>query len=155
MTAKEFINGPLQQEIKKIAQIAPYHAFALESIAIEFLGKSLDINSPYDKNNNSRVDFVNAIKKLFPVRYHPFATLLYEEFRCGMLHFFGPKSGLDLIRKSEEKVHGKHLSVNRKGQLVLVIEDLHKDFISAADLLLKFKQSKNPKNKLNMEFLNT
>jgi len=139
MTIKEFIEGSLMVQIESIGAEFPYHAFALDAIAIEFLGKIISGNRSLDQNGNSKIDFSNAIKKLFPAKYHPFSSFLYEELRCGMLHFFGPKSSVVLGRKDEisEKFH---LDTSPKGKLILVFEEFHKDFKKAATKVVKSKK---------------
>lgn len=135
MTAEEFIKGPLMVEIEGVGAKFPYHAFALDAIAIEFLGKALAKNEPWEQQGKTKRDFTNAIRKLFPPKYHPFSTLLYEELRCSMLHFFGPKSSVVLGRKNEisEK---SHLTTSPKGKLILVFEELHKDFKDVANKVI-------------------
>jgi len=153
VTAKEFIKGPLVVQIKNIGTKFPYHAFALEAIAIEFLGKALAEKEPWDQQGNTKRDFTNGIRQLFPPKYHPFSTFLYEELRCGMLHFFGPKKHIVLVREKEmaRKFHLTTLSKGKnRGKLILVFEELHKDFEYAAKKLIAKKIPK-----LKKDFLET
>jgi hypothetical protein len=141
-TIKDFIQESLIEQIEKIGKdpATTYHAFALDSIAIEFLGKLLGKDSLY-KEGNSKRDFKNAIEILFPTKYHPFSTFLYEELRCGMLHFFGPKAKVALGFNSNPN-NLIHLTVTPSGKLVLLFEEFHNDFKKAVEKILKKKIKK-------------
>jgi hypothetical protein len=135
---KDFIRESLMDGIEGIGKGFPYHAFALESIAIEFLGKVM-AKENWSQDGNSRKDFKNAIETLFPNKYHHLSSFLYEELRCGMLHFFGPKSKLVLGTTQED---GKHLSLTPSGKVILILEEFHKDFKEAAEKLLTTNNQK-------------
>jgi len=154
---KEFILDVLVQQTKEISEMNKgkytYQAFALEAVAIELLGKVLSGNDLFKYiHGQPKIDFENAIETLFPARYHEHKTLLYEEFRCGMLHTFGPKSKITLGEKEESGPY-RHLSFSpRENKLILYFEEFHKDFISAVHKLLDSNETKI-QNKLNETFL--
>lgn len=142
VTVRNFIEESLVKGIEKIGNdpASTYHAFALDSIAIEFLGKILSQADIYQEGN-SKKDFKNGIETLFPAKYHPFSTFLYEELRCGMLHFFGPKAKVALGLTSDPK-NLLHLTVTPSGKLILLFVEFHNDFKKAVKKLLKKKIKK-------------
>lgn len=153
-TAREFIRESLCDEIEDVGRQHPYLAFAMEAIAIEFLGKAINKELPWNTDpKESKRCFKNAIEKLGH-KYQKHAEMIYKELRCGMLHFFGPKPNINLIRRSEAGKYGRHLSRDQKGRLILVYEDMHEDFKSAVNRLLGDKEiKKDGRNKLNRPFL--
>lgn len=138
VTVRQFIEDSLIKQIEEIGKGTPftYHAFALDSIAIEFLGKILAQRPSFDTKDTSGDDFKKAIEMLFPDEYHKHSSFLYDQLRCGMLHFFGPKSKIAL---GEEKNEGRnsHLTPDENGKLILVFEVFHDDFKKAAEKLFK------------------
>ncbi len=167
-TIKDFILDILVTQTKNIAEIESmpdnngnisrmytYQAFALETIAIELLGKVLSGKDLFKYvPGQPKVDFENAIETLFPEKYHGFKTLLYKELRCGMLHTFGPNRNIAL---GDKEIIGRrkkdHLSLSSTGKRVILFQEFHKDFTVAANKLVT---SRDPKiqEKLNEIFLN-
>ena len=140
ISIKGFITETLIEGNEKIFKNKfTYQAFALESIAIEFLGKVLS-GKPLDTTGESKRNFKNAIKTLFPKEYHQHADILYTELRCGMLHFFGPKSKIAL-GESEKPGESYHLSFTPKGKLILLFKEFHRDFKMAANELFQSKKA--------------
>lgn len=145
ITLKDFIKITLIKEIKEIQQTGNHHylSFGLISQGIEFLGCCLDPNS-YFIDNQSESRFRNAIKNLFPKKYHPFNIKngkydLYRDLRCGILHVCLPKPNIELIRRKEIPNFGKHLEIKKirnKEMLILVSEDLYFDFQIACKKIL-------------------
>ncbi len=155
-SVREFILDALVQQTKEISEVNSgkyiYQAFALEAVSIELLGKVLSGNDLFKYiNGQPRSDFENAIETLFPARYHEHKTLLYEEFRCGMLHTFGPKSGIAL-GESEEHDQVPHLSFTSDGKLILLFKEFHHDFKMAASMLFR-SEKVFIQNKLNEPFI--
>lgn len=142
MTYEDFLNEQIKNPIKTIGldlNLA-WHAFILDSIVIEFIGKlSRCLNTAdIDKRGNEKNDFINAIKKYFPSHYHPHAEYLYSNLRCGTAHFFGPKSGISLATKSPLL---RNLEKLDDGNLLLVFEEFHDDLCKAIDKLIADNKS--------------
>lgn len=153
MTFKEFLEGPIKEQIRAIGlgdkgREFAYHAFALDAISIEFIGKIARCKNKEDfiKGGNEQSDFIDTIQNYFPSKYKPFAKLLYDDLRCGMAHFFGPKSGLELLTKSKGKKH--NLDILPNGKRLLYFWDFHNDLCNAID-----KTISENKPLLNQEFL--
>ncbi len=151
-TYKEFLEDPIKKQIEKIGSNFPFHAFILDAIAIELIGRISKNNehSQVINNGDSKGNFISAIENYFPNKYHPYSEFLYTNLRCGLAHFFAPKPKLDLKRKSEVKNELDNLKVLESGQLLLVFEYFHKDLCSAVDKLIG-----ENKPLLSESFLNT
>ena len=139
ISIKEFISETLVEGNEKIFEAGfTYQAFALETIAIEFLGKILS-GEPLDTPGKSSVNFKNAIELLFPEEYHQHKDILYLELRCGMLHFFGPKSKVAL-GEAEELGGISHLGFTPTGKLILLFKEFHRDFKIAVKKLFESEE---------------
>lgn len=96
MTGKEFIQECLIKDIGEIVRNKQYyHAFALISIGIEFLGKCLHTHDIY-MNGFSSQDFKKALKHYQSLKKYQTVPKLYVNLRCGLLHAFLPKNGVKL-----------------------------------------------------------
>jgi hypothetical protein len=140
-----FVIGQIGQLIAGDKRTA-YVKFLLIINCIEFLGAALsEENIETEKRSEER--FNNAIKKLFPSRYKPFANAshkyyFYKNLRCGMVHQLRPLNGIGLTTRKEANEDGnKHLKVETNGLLVLVLEDLYDDLKKAATKYLKDTES--------------
>ena len=151
MTFKEFLEGPIKQQNKIIGKKFKYHAFALDAMSIEFIGKIARCKdkTQFRKRGNEKEDFLNAIGNYFPFEYKEHKNTLYSDLQCGMAHFFGPNSKILLAAKSGKKSE-KNLDISQAGKLLLIFEDFHEDLCSAIDQLISEKSSL-----LNENFLNT
>ncbi len=141
MTYEGFLNEQVKGPIKLIGldlNLA-WHAFILDSIAIEFIGKLSRCDNVIDisKRGNAEKDFVNAIKQYFPQNYHQYSTFLYKNFRCGATHFFGPKAGISLATSSPVP---RNLEILEDKKLLLVFEEFHNDLCNAIDILIAEKK---------------
>ncbi len=137
MTYEDFLNEQVKGPIKSIGldlNLA-WHAFILDSIVIEFIGKLSRCKCVTDisKSANEKNDFINAIKKYFPSSYHPHAEYLYTNFRCGAAHFFGPKVGISLATTSPVP---RNLEILKDQKLLLVFDEFHNDLCKAIDNLI-------------------
>jgi hypothetical protein len=151
MTFKEFLLEQIKIAIEIIGlkYDAPYQAFVLDAVSIEFMGKvcrCTNINE-IDESGKSESDFTYVIENYFPVEYKTHAKLLYNDLRCGMTHFFGPKSKLSLTTRSINGHYNLETLPNKK--ILLVFEEFHKDLGGAIDKII----SEN-KPLLDKEFLN-
>jgi hypothetical protein len=152
MTYREFLEGPIKEQTQKIGldYNLAWHAFALDAISIEFLGKIAKSNNSSEllgKKENSKDLFIHAIENYFPPKYKPFAEFLYTNLRCGMAHSFAPKPIIILGTKSPSP---RNLEIQENGNFLLVFEEFHNDLCSAIDKLI-FEN----KPLLNEAFLNT
>lgn len=96
MTGKEFIQECLIKDIGEIVRNKQYyHAFALISIGIEFLGKCLHTHDIH-KDGFSSQDFKKALKYYESLKKYQAVPKLYINLRCGLLHAFLPKEGVKL-----------------------------------------------------------
>jgi hypothetical protein len=133
--------------------------FIYLAIGIEYLGACLD---QYDflKKGESENRFNEALKKLFPNKYHQFAKTnasvsLYEEFRCAFVHQLRPGPSIAVTHRGESKREGTtHLKKTLNGMLILVLEDLFDDFEKACKTLIRLdEKGKLPSKKLEQNYL--
>lgn len=136
MNVKEFINQVFLNEYRRLIHDYGFHyiSFSLVALGIEFLGACIDKHE-FDKKWESRRRFKKAIKELFPPEYHPFINGgdydLYDNLRNGFAHQFRPGPKVGLTHKWESVQYGTEHLKKTHGQLVLVSEDLYKDFEAA------------------------
>jgi len=158
MLVKEFITNVLIKEIKEIQQDCGYHylSFGLISQGIEFLGACID-DFEFEERNKSKERFNNAIKELFPEKYHDYIFKqkeqfdLYSNLRCGILHVVVPGSFIELIQESEIEKFGTHLehrTIRGNERLILVSQILMSDFENACNQIIsqiENREISNPK----------
>jgi len=114
-----------------------YVKFLLIINCIEFLGAALS-ESALNTEKESEIRFNDALKKLFPAKYKPYANesntrYFYKHLRCGMVHQLRPLKGIGFTTRDEAKVDGNtHLKIESNGMLVLVLEDFYDDLKKAA-----------------------
>lgn len=151
MLVKEFINGPLTQEIKDMTMkngipSHPYLGFQLISSSIEFLGACLDSYDWADVGLSEK-RFRLAINQLFPETYKKYNTKsnkydLYSNLRCSLVHSSRPGSFIGL----SEKKHGCEGLVEDESMLKICFEDFLSDFIDACKNLINQIDSGDIKN---------
>ena len=106
MTVKEFINQVFVNEYGRIVDGGfHYISFALIGLGIEFLGACLD-SKTFNRRGQSEARFTNAVKQLFPKKYHPFSKALYRDLRNGFAHQFRPGFGFVLTHRAEAAQEG-------------------------------------------------
>ena len=138
MSIDNFIDTVILDEMNKIIKVHGFHylGFILVANAIEFVGSLLDQND-FNKPRLSKKRFNRLIKECFPEEYKKYTDKdsnnnLYENLRCGMVHFMCPDVGVALThRKESEHYHTTHLKPDKYGSVVLVIEDLYDDLCQA------------------------
>lgn len=166
MTAKQFIENILIQEIWDIQRVRNHHylSFGLISQGIEFLGACLD-QEDFHKQGLGSTRFREAISQLFPQDYHPFNKKntsfdLYTNLRCGLLHIFLPKPNLELIQQAElpafDCSHLEFSFLRGNKRLLLVSEVFLDDFVNACGIVVqKIEQGALDKSKINGTILLT
>jgi hypothetical protein len=137
MKQREFIELVILNQLGDIVRMHPYLSFPLIAISIELLGGCIDKSKRgFNARGGSESRFNEAIKTLFPYRYHRFVNKsvpnidLYNGLRCGMNHLFLPNNCVAL---TETKSGHAHLSV-KNGKLLLVAEELYKDLQNAGSI---------------------
>jgi len=156
MTARKFILQELCVKIEEICNSGfPYHAFLLESVAIEFLGKASSKNCDWSDFKTDGHYFKKGLSLMGP-NYKKFEEKIYRNLRNGMAHFLGPKPGVALRSIKNEGIDAieSHLTFNKDGNLILVFEIMHNDFKKASVDLLKEIPDDDYSNKINLGFLN-
>ena len=161
LDGNDALNKILLGELKEIIYSgnAPYIKFILVMTAIEYLGASFDTFS-YHESGHSEDRFNNALKKLFPNKYHGFSNdsnsfYFYENLRCGLVHQFRPKIPEILLTTRNEAIKegNKHLE-KKNGDLYLVLEDFYDDLEKAVKKLIKMSdKGQTPSNKLTEDFI--
>jgi hypothetical protein len=128
MTVKEFINQVFLTEYKKLVHSGfHYISFALMGLGVEFLGACIDRHD-FGKRGLSKQRFAQAIRSLFPQKYHAHASSLYDDLRSGFAHQFRPGLKFVLTHRVESVREGTtHLGSFNK-QVVLISEDFYEDF---------------------------
>lgn len=155
MTARQFIIDELCIKIEKICESGfPYHAFLLEAVAIEFLGKAGEKTCKWDDYLKDGAYFKKGLEMLGK-NYSLEKDDLYKDFRNGLAHFFGPKPGIALasIKNEGLDVVKYHLKRDKYARIILVFEVLHTDFKHAAYSLLDKIDENDRENKVNRGFL--
>jgi len=139
MNQKEFIEVVILNQLGDIVKLHPYLSFPLMATSIELLGGCIDKSKRgFNAGGGSEKRFNDAIKYLFPLKYHRFTDKsisnidLYKGLRCGMNHLFLPNTGVAL---TELKSGNSHLSVKNR-QLLLVAEELYKDLQEAGKIVI-------------------
>jgi hypothetical protein len=156
MTARKFILQELCIRIEEICNAGfPYHAFLLEAVAIEFLGKASIYNCDWSDFEKNGLYFKKGLS-LLGGHYKKYEDKIYKNLRNGMAHFLGPKPGIGLcsIKNEGVDVTNNHLTFQQNGNLLLVFEVLHSDFKRACLDLLRQIPEDDYGNKINLEFLN-
>lgn len=150
LTAKEFIQKVLIDELGSMIKTHPYMSFIIMSIGIEFLGKCIN-RGRVDWNLGGRptVDFEKAINDIPNFeRYRIYLTThdLYDSLRCGLAHSVAPKGKVTLSSKEE----APHLTVFGNS-VNLKVEDFYKDFKEACEYVII--QTYSETDKMNGAFL--
>ena len=91
MTAREHFTEILNG-MEDIVNNHPYHAFALNAIFIEVLGKCLS-STDWQQGGASSTDFKNALKKYPSLQKYQSIFDLYSILRCGLVHALLLKPG--------------------------------------------------------------
>jgi hypothetical protein len=143
MLVKEFIQGPLIQEIEDMTMkdgepTHPYLGFQLISSSIEFLGACLD-SYDWASSGLSEKRFRLAIDKLFSSKYKKYNKKsnkfdLYSNLRCSLVHASRPGNFIGL---SERKWGCNGLLEDNK-MLKICFEDFLSDFKDACNKLINF-----------------
>lgn len=135
MTAKDFIKKELIDGIGAIVKDHPYIACIVMSCGIEFLGKCMDTNSPWDNNNPNKY-FSDAIDALFPDSYKTTFQRkdLYSSLRCCLIHRFSPKENIALSNGGQ---HLQEISINGVNRIVINCAQLYEDFKKACNTVIK------------------
>lgn len=148
MTAKEFIKEALMGDLEKIInqRKGKYFSFCILFLAIEFLGACLD---PYDwKEKGLSEKRFNNVMKLFDSKYR---SLDLYNLRCGLAHVLLPSEGIELSCKEEAEDKGwEHMQKNSKRRVVLILEDLNKDFKNVCQEVIRINPSKINKDILEV-----
>lgn len=83
-------------EMQDIVEKHPYHAFALLSIFIEVIGKSINNDDDWQHFESKGKDFKVALNSCLSLQKYQNVNDLYGVLRCGMNHAFMPKEGIQL-----------------------------------------------------------
>jgi hypothetical protein len=133
---KEFIQNIYIENVGQILdQEFHYITFGLLGTGIEFLGKCINEgdNPTWHTPRIGKRNFDKVLIDLMP-RYATFkdSHKLCDSLRNGMAHAFQPKGQIELTHKKEAEKRGWiDLQINSEGRLVLVVEDLYRDFKTA------------------------
>lgn len=85
-------------ELQDIVENHPFHAFALLAIVVELLGKCLNNNLDWQHYEPKGKDFNTALNTYKGLnKYATLQVSLYNTLRCGMVHAFLPKEGIQLV----------------------------------------------------------
>jgi len=139
VTVKEYIEK-LPKDIEPFVKNQPYFAFFIIASGIEFLGKCINNESDWQKEQMSRDDFEGVIKELDSFsNYRRYLKKkkrckidLYSSLRCGLLHAMLPKSDV-LLMRGHEPIGIKN------NKLILSIETMYNDFCNACGEILSSK----------------
>lgn len=143
--AKDFLDKELTPTLDSLATSKPFTAFVLMSAGIEFLGKGMRQDSPWDDKNHGRKDFDNAMKELFPEKYQQYNTQfkLYDTLRCGLLHIMMLKPGVVLHQSGEHHISDDGATLHLSCEALLI------DFKAAC---AKLTTNKKYSKKLEQDF---
>ena len=83
-------------DMQDIVEQHPYHAFALLSICIEVIGKSINNDKDWQHFEPKGKDFNEALNLCPTLQKYQNVKDLYSILRCGMNHAFLPKEGIKL-----------------------------------------------------------
>lgn len=84
-------------ELKDIVENHPFHAFALQAIVMEVLGKCLNRDPDWQHFEPKGVDFNKALTDYKSLNKYLALNNPYNTLRCGMAHAFLPKEGILLV----------------------------------------------------------
>ncbi len=145
---KDFIRNVLINEYHDIVFRHKYLSFILIGIGIEFLGKCM-LTQQQDWHKIKPEKAFDEGVALLPKKYQDLN--LRDQLRNGLAHTLSPKSKIAL---SEVKSGEQHLKKSKKGQTIIIIEELYLDFVKACKKVLKKKFSKNDKMEKPFLFIN-
>ncbi|EJL63950.1 hypothetical protein [Flavobacterium sp. CF136] len=149
LTPQQFIQKVLINEVGEIHIKHPYISFAMMSIGIEFLGKTLNTFEDWNESGHSKADFELAINTLNSFKkYRPLLKShnLWTSLRNGFLHSFVPKNTLSLSSKSERA----HMEAVTSTKINLCCEDLYIDFKKACEEVLAMTTYNSKKMSLSL-----
>jgi hypothetical protein len=150
LSAKDFIQSVLIDEIGSLIDRHPYISFIIMGIGIEFLGKCADSSLvDWHADKRSKRDFKSAINTIPSLqKYVPYLAShdLYGSFRCGLAHSISPKFKITLSSKNQMA----HL-LEDNGRLNLKVEEFYADFKAACHYILNLSYPIN--NKMSLNFL--
>jgi hypothetical protein len=141
MNVKEFIHQVFLDEYKRLIHDYGFHyiSFSLIALGIEFLGACIDEHD-FGERGQSSLRFRRAIEELFPPEYQRFNSGdhdLCTNLRNGFAHQFRPGATVGLTHRAESVQYGtEHLQIY-DGQLILISEDLYKDFRTACEKVIR------------------
>ena len=104
ITVQQHYQGILD-EMQDIVERHPYHAFALLSILIEVIGKSINNDDDWQHFEPKGKDFNAALTSCLALQKYQNIKGLYGILRCGMNHAFLPKEGIKLAPDNNDLVN--------------------------------------------------
>lgn len=162
LSTGESVEAIFLKEMKEIIynhEGAAFIKFLNIAVGIEYLGACLDQHD-FTEEGHSEDRFNNALKELFPKKYHKHAKkdakiYLYECFRCPYVHQLRPGKGVVVTHRNESKREGTiHLEFTESDYFVLVLEDFFDDFESAClKLFQKDENKKLPTKKMSQDYI--
>lgn len=118
MTAREHFTEILNG-MEDIVNNHPYHAFVLNAIFIEVLGKCLS-SKDWQQGGDSTTDFTNALKEYPSLQKYQSVSDSYSILRCGMAHALLLKPGVVLVPDENDLFNG-----------IIGCKDLYQDICQA------------------------
>ena len=173
MKIEQFIDTVLIHDIGEMVKVPCLHylSFGVMMAGVELLGACKDSLS-FEKENESTNRFNCGVRDCLgkvDSRYRNHLAegsphYFYSGVRCGMLHILKPGDGIVFSSRSSFaskddaiKAGIEHFGLLQGNTLILVVEDLYVDFVSACEFLKldlpRLRQDPSKKKKLDSDFI--